>query len=62
MCKAFIMAFKSEKQWMTIKKSFCNRPLIPNFFIAYLSFPVRCKIKGAVGAVSALQSICPLSA
>ncbi len=37
---------------MTIKKSlFRHWPLIPNFFIAYLSILVWCKTKGAVGAV-----------
>jgi hypothetical protein len=38
---AFIAAFKSEKRWMTIKKSlFRNWQLIPNFFIAHLSILV----------------------
>jgi hypothetical protein len=38
---AFIAAFTSEKQLMTIKKSlFRHWPLIPNFFYAYLSIPV----------------------
>ncbi len=49
---AFITAFTSEKQWMTITKSlFRDWQLIPNFFIAHLSILVRCKTKGAIGAV-----------
>jgi hypothetical protein len=44
-----------EKRWMTIKKiSFRNWKLIQNFFIAYLLILVRCKTKGADGAVCAL--------
>jgi hypothetical protein len=49
---AFIAAFTSEKQWMTIKNSlFRNWLLIPDFFIALLSSLIRCKTKGAVRAV-----------
>ncbi len=60
---AFIAAFTSEKQWMTIKKSlFCTWPLIPNVFIAHLLILVQCKTKGAVRAVCALLHIWPLSA
>jgi hypothetical protein len=34
---AFILAFASEKQWTTIKKSLIRHwPLIQNFFIEYL--------------------------
>jgi hypothetical protein len=37
-------SFTSEKRWMTIKKSlFPHWPLIPNFFIAYLSILVKPK-------------------
>jgi hypothetical protein len=36
-CGDFIPAFISEKQWMTIKKSFFhNWPVMLNFFIAHL--------------------------
>ncbi len=60
---AFIAAFTSEKRWMTIKKSLLrNWPLIANFFIAHLSILVRCKTKGAVGAVCTLLGIWPLCA
>jgi hypothetical protein len=60
-CKDIIVAFTSEKPWMTIKKSlFCNWPLIPNFFIAHLYIVARCKTKGAVRAVWALLRIWPL--
>jgi hypothetical protein len=60
---AFIAALTSEKRLMTIKKSlFRHWPLIMNFFIAYFSFLVRCKTKGAVGAVCALLRIWTLSA
>jgi hypothetical protein len=41
------------------KGLFRNWPLIQNFFIAYLSILVRCKTKGAVGAVCALLRIWP---
>ena len=52
---AFIAAFTSGKRLMTIKKSlFRHWPLIMNFFIAYFSILVRCKTKGAIGAVCAL--------
>jgi hypothetical protein len=57
-CGDFIPAFISEKQWMTIKKSFFhNWPLMLNFFIV-----VRCKTKGAVSLVCPLLCIWPLSA
>ncbi len=60
---AFIVAFISEKRWMTLKKSlFCNWPLIPNFFIEHLPILVQCKTKGTVGAVCASLRIWPLSA
>jgi hypothetical protein len=59
----FTAAFTSEKRWMTIKKSlFRIWPLILNFFIAHLSILVRCKTKGAVGALCALPHIWPLRA
>ncbi len=54
---AFIVAFTSEKRWMTIKKClFCNWPLIQNFFIAHLPILVQCKIKGTVGAVCVVDT------
>jgi hypothetical protein len=60
---AFIAASTSEKQLATNKKSlFRHWPLIMNFFVAYFSILVRCKTKGAVGAVCALLRIWPLSA
>ncbi len=60
---AFIAAFTSGKRLMTIKKSlFRHWPLIMNFFVAYFLILVRCKTKGAVGAVCALLRIWPLSA
>ncbi len=60
---AFIPAFTSEKRLMTIKKSlFRHWPLIMNFFVAYFSILVRCKTKGAAGAVCALLRILPLMA
>ncbi len=52
---AFIAAFTSEKQWMTIQKSvFLNWRLIPTFFIAHMPILARCKTNGAVRAVWAL--------
>jgi hypothetical protein len=52
--KAFIAAFTSEKRLITIKKSlFHHWPLIMNFLVAYFLILVRCKTKGAVGAVCA---------
>jgi hypothetical protein len=46
-CGAFIVAFKSEKLNISIKKSlFRNWQVIPNFFIAHLAILVRCKSKG----------------
>ncbi len=54
---AFIVAFTSEKQWMTLKISlFCNWPLIQHFFIAHWPFLVQCKTKGTVGAVVRLTA------
>jgi hypothetical protein len=50
-------AFTSEKRLMTIKKRFRHWPYIMNFFVAYFSILVRCKTKGAVGAVCSLVQI-----
>jgi hypothetical protein len=58
---AFIAAFTSEKQWMTIKKGLLGHwPLIMNFFVAHFLILVRGKSKGAVGAVCPFLCIWPL--
>jgi hypothetical protein len=50
--RAFIAAFTSKKRWMTIQKSlFRNWLLILNIFSVHFLVLLRCKTKGAVGAV-----------
>jgi hypothetical protein len=60
---AFITAFTSEKRWITVKKSAFRKLAIDTEFL-HLEFSIllRCKTKGAVGAVCALLCNWQLSA
>jgi hypothetical protein len=52
-CAAFISGFTSEKLKLTIQKKFISQFVINTvFFNAHMPILVRCKTKGAVGAMS----------